>query len=316
MIHYIFHRNVFFAVCTVVFFKIGVRFHEIEEDFDVAYFRLPDGCSDEDPHVNASHIQYGHDNLHAIQEDLHIPYITYLSDQDTMSMDSWIRGEDQIATVRLDDYWYISQNTDMGGVSGEEFRDWWEGVNCSDRYRWWHPRDHMYGVWVDFLETEPVSDLVILAGRLHRAKEKIKNVVRYMDVIFVDPCVGRDCEALRSEGVEAILSAQIYSYIPFFGRVRTVTFTNTFVVNETGNTLHSRFVIGRNIHCLDDHLYPWGCYFLEKFPWLTKRVLLSDDVIESIYKHCKEETFLLSRLIERMRPDKRGQNNSEPVQVP
>ena len=46
------------------------------------------------------------------------------------------------------DWWIIAVDSDVSGISGLELRRWFESANCSDMYRWWHPLDHRYGVWL------------------------------------------------------------------------------------------------------------------------------------------------------------------------
>ena len=47
-----------------------------------------------------------------------------------------------------DGCWFIATNTDLGTECNGEMFDWWYR-NCTDteRFKWWHPKDHKFGNW-------------------------------------------------------------------------------------------------------------------------------------------------------------------------
>lgn len=283
------------AMVTVVY--IGFHYQEMSKDIESNFFSLHDNCGNLENKHNLSYYQYSLNSLKLLGS-INVPTTGEVTDASYEDPQSWILNGDSITKVD-GNYWYIAVDTDMSGISGDMLRSWFENVNCSDMYRWWHPRDHVWGVWVEDESYNPSTSLVARQGMIHRVKEKIGGKMNKLDIFFQDPCVGKDCEVLRTQGVELVLSGKVHVYLTPIGRVYGGFFIHTLRVDDSGSTLHSRFTMGRDIHCLDNP-DSWACFSLDLFQWFVKKIMLSEKNARNIFIHCKEEMYTLGRLIARM----------------
>ena len=286
-----------FIVGMVIVIYIGFSYQEMAKDIERSSFGFPDQCGLREIKQNSSNYEYGLESL-KILGGVRVPEVVELEDVDYEDPQSWILNGDSITKVG-GNYWYIAVDTDMSGISGAMLRKWFETVNCSDMYRWWHPKDHDYGIWLDHEVYDATSSLVARQGKIHRVKERIGGKMNKLDIFFHDPCAGKDCEGLKGQGVELILSGKVHAHLTPIGRVYAGFFIHTLRSDDTGSTLHSRFTMGKDIHCLDQPT-SWSCYLLHTFEWLIKKVMLSEKAAGAMFIHCREEMFTLGRLLAKL----------------
>ena len=286
-----------FAAGMVIVIYIGFCYQEMAKDIERTFFSLPDQCGEKEVKQNSSNYEYGLDSL-IILGEVQVPKAVAQESIDYEDPESWILNGDTITKVG-GNYWYVAVDTDMSGISGGMLRDWFATVNCSDMYRWWHPKDHEYGVWLDHDTYEASSSLVGRQGKTHRVKERVGGKMNKLDIFFHDPCVGKDCDILKTQGVELILSGKVHAHLTPIGRVYAGFFIHTLRVDDAGSTLHSRFTMGKDVHCLDSP-NSWACFFLDTFQWLVKKIMLSEKNAANIFIHCREEMFTLGRLLAKL----------------
>jgi hypothetical protein len=286
-----------FTVGTVMVIYMGFRYQEMAKDIERSFFTLSDRCGEKEIEQNSSNYEYGLESLRILGE-VPVPTAVHLDSVDFEDPQSWILNGDSITKVG-GNYWYVAVDTDMSGISGEMLRRRFETVNCSDMYRWWHPKDHEYGVWLTDETYEPSTSLVARQGKIHRVKERIGGKMNKLDIFFHDPCVGKDCEELKTQGVELILSGKVHAHLTLTGRVYAGFFIHTLRVDDTGSTLHSRFTMGKDVHCLDNP-NSWTCFLFDTFRWFIKKIMLSEKNAGAMFTHCKEEMFTLGRLLAKL----------------
>ena len=128
-------------------------------------------------------------------------------------------------------------------------------------------------------------------------KEYVGGKLNYLDIIFLDPCLGKEqeCDMLQVQifplisslpgvGVPfsyllvtpppgdfqfprqarfdagVVLHGHITTHFPWFGRIKAGSLYHTLTHTGGVSTLHSKFILGRDVECVD---YPgtWSCSF-------------------------------------------------------
>lgn len=110
-----------------------------------------------------------------------------------------------------DGQWFIAVNTDLGTLINGEMFDWWFR-NCTDteRYKWWHPKDHKTGDWdPQFFSVQPEDRKAgyyvnhaqkvtqIIAGKLQTLQIEYDRPSKYFDISEFDDAGVTACIVAR-----------------------------------------------------------------------------------------------------------------------
>lgn len=133
---------------------------------------------------------------------------------------------------------------ELHGVSPEMITWWWDNIDCSERYKLWHPKDHLAFEWI-----VPPSEGHV--GTIQLATEKIGGVPMALKIRWEDP------RAVNTE-FQNILVASVLSDN---GRV-LIRFTHEYEERPYGTKMRSTF------------------YLPKKVPWFVKRGLKKHNIEE------------------------------------
>eukprot|EP01035_Chromulina_nebulosa_P020641 gene20641-26762_t len=197
---------------------------------------------------------------------------------------------------------YIASLTDLGDeVTGEMFEWWFNQVDNTEKYKWWHPYDHVHGTWDQTYfsvqtELRPKGHYI---GHTHIVTEKIGKKVQRLQIYFMKPDRFVDVSKFEENGVTACLIGRISVHDPPFGFVAVGYLMHLVRKTADGrNELRSRFWLG-DIH-KDE----------EGFKFITSRVIntlgntsffrnirLPDNLARGLLLHCSQEMNCLKEFL-------------------
>lgn len=203
---------------------------------------------------------------------------------------------------RKDGSIYVAVTLDLGhDVNGEMF-DWWF-CNCdnTEKYRWWHPKDHVTGTWDPpyygaMAFERPRGHYV---DHVHIVDEKISGVVQSVQIEFQRPSKFFDVSKFPEQGITAMLVGRIYVKDSLLGLVAAGHLVHMVRQESDGrSTLKSRFWMG-------DISYPEtpeNYFFASSVNFLVNSYLARVTKIPfnfglGIYKHCYEEMHCLKEFL-------------------
>ena len=198
---------------------------------------------------------------------------------------------------RVDGSWYIACHTDLGDACNGEMFDWWfRNCDNTERYRWWHPRDHIEGEWnPQFYSVQP-PDRVFghYVGHTHRVTERIGGVKQTIRIEFERPSKYFDVNLFPSARVTACICGRI-SIEDSLGLIAIGNMIH--MVRETSqgtSELRSRFWLGDIDKAIDDDiLLSFGLVNCIGNTCLFRRLRITATMARGLWVHCAEEMACL-----------------------
>lgn len=148
--------------------------------------------------------------------------------------------------------WYIAVLTDLGYEVNGEMVDWWFcNVDNTEKYKWWHPKDHISGLWdpqyfsVMPHERKPSHYI----DHIHIVEEYIGGVKQSLQIEFMRPSRLFDVTKFAEQGITACIVGRIYVRDPSLGLVAAGYLVHMVREIDGRSHLRSRFWLG-------DIMYP------------------------------------------------------------
>ena len=191
-----------------------------------------------------------------------------------------------------DGSWYVSVITDFGNeVNGDMFDWWFRNCDNTEKYRWWHPKDHITGTWdnsyFDISAKERKKGYYI--NHIHIVREKINNVTQDLQILFIDPMQYFDQKTLDDNKVSAILMARVHADDDLIGKHIAVGYLIHYIrIGVKGNNeLVSKFWLGcdvrlRHVQRIFKMINSFDCLtpMAMKLPLMTTMTTRSADCVQ------------------------------------
>jgi hypothetical protein len=203
---------------------------------------------------------------------------------------------------RSDGTLYIAVRTDLGTEVTGDMIDWWF-CNCdsTEKYKWWHPKDHISAVWdppyYGAMSFERMKGHYV--DHVHVVEENIAGMKQSLQIEFTRPSKYFDVTKFLEQGITCMMVARIHVNDESLGLVAAGHLLHMVRVVEGGRSeLRSRFWLG-------DISYPEtpeNFFFASSVNWLARQYLtrlikLPFSTGQSLYKHCKEEMACLREFL-------------------
>jgi hypothetical protein len=150
--------------------------------------------------------------------------------------------------VRCEDgSWYIACLTDLGHeVNGEMFDWWYRNCDESQRFRWWHPRDHFSCTY------EPQFYAVMPQERqrghyidhIHIVEETIDGVRRTLQIEYERPSKLFDVSTFAENGITACIVGRVFDRDANLGLIAVGHLMHMVREVNGRSELRSRFWVG------------------------------------------------------------------------
>jgi hypothetical protein len=150
--------------------------------------------------------------------------------------------------VRCEDgSWYIACLTDLGHeVNGEMFDWWYRNCDESQRFRWWHPRDHFACTY------EPQFYAVMPQERqrghyidhIHIVEETIDGVRRTLQIEYERPSKLFDVSTFAENGITACIVGRVFDRDANLGLIAVGHLMHMVREVNGRSELRSRFWVG------------------------------------------------------------------------
>lgn len=190
---------------------------------------------------------------------------------------------------------------DVGQVNGEMLDWWFCQVDNTDRYKIWHPIDHIHGTWNDeYLEIDRKDRRKQhYINHTHIVQEKINGSLQKLRISFVSPSNFFDVSKFSKLNITACICAKINIYDPPFGYVRIGYLIHMIrVTNENRNELVSRFWLGdvdksnENYNCIGSRIV--NCFGNTS---AFRYIRITNSLVNGLFKHCQEEMNCLKEFL-------------------
>lgn len=203
---------------------------------------------------------------------------------------------------------FISTITNLGVELNGEMFDWWFR-NCDDsnKYKWWHPKDHISGTWDDSYFNTPSIERKngYYINHSHIVEEKIDNISQKLKIKFLDPSNYLDVNKFKDNNITACLIARVYTSDDMIGNNIGVGYllhmvTTTTTNGGNNNTLTSKFWLGHNVELEENDYYSnFYCNIINFISntKLFKYIKLPNSIAKGLYIHCYEEMNCLKSFL-------------------
>jgi len=198
--------------------------------------------------------------------------------------------------------WYVACLTDLGENVNGEMIDWWFR-NCDDdeKYRWWHPKDHIKGTWDDsfFAAMPHERNRGHYVGHTHIVEECIGGLKQNLLIEFERTSKYFDVSSFDDNNITACLVAKVYVEDPVAG-VLAVGHLIHMVREQYGRSeLRSRFWIGNDVQVKNPTVYPFfsGVVNYVSNQWWYKYFRLPKSTARGLWIHCAQEMQCLKEFL-------------------
>jgi len=201
-----------------------------------------------------------------------------------------------------DGTYHVAVLTDLGTECTGEMVDWWfSHCDNTERYKWWHPQDHVSCEWdlQYFAETSATRPFQHYVEHTHKVVEKVGGVVKKLEIVFQRPSKYFDVSKFKQAGVTACICARIYSDEgPGLGFVGVGHLVH--MVRKVGgrSEMRSRFWLG-HVHKIED---PHNLISSNIINWVGNTTLfrwlkLGDSTADALWVHCAQEMHCLKAFL-------------------
>ncbi len=205
-----------------------------------------------------------------------------------------------------DGSWLIACRTDLGQECTGKHFDWWF-CNCdnTERYRWWHPVDHVVGEWnPQYYSTQPEDRKPgHYIGHVHKVKEKINGIEQELFIEFERPSKHFETERFQDANVTACVCGKIYLFDKVIGLLRIGNLIHMVRLNSDGNSeLRSRFWIGdvrkiRSAGSVFGRILPTSLINYLGNTYLFRLLRAPKSLARGIWLHCSQEMTCLREFL-------------------
>lgn len=198
---------------------------------------------------------------------------------------------------------YIAVLTNLGQEINGKMFDWWFcNVDNKEKYRWWHPRDHIDGNWdPQYYAIMPQErSLGHYINHIHIVKEKINNIDQYLHIEFERPSKYFDITKFNEQNITACLVARIHTYDSMLGMIAIGHLIHIVrTIDDNGNSeLRSRFWLGDiNYPETSDNIVFANMINNIANTYLIRYIKASSSLAYNILKHCSEEMHCLKEIL-------------------
>lgn len=195
---------------------------------------------------------------------------------------------------------FVATLTDLGEATGEMF-DWWF-CHCdnTEKYRWWHPLDHLSGTWdSSYFDIKPKDRKPgHYINHKHIVDENIGPEKQSLNIHFVDPSTVFDTTKFKESGVTACLVGRVHVYDAMLGMLAGGHLVHMVREVNGKNELRSRFWIGDSIACPDTANFLVSQFVSLVSSFSAFRILkVPYSFGLYTYTHCAQEMTCLSKFL-------------------
>ncbi len=202
---------------------------------------------------------------------------------------------------RKDGSWYIACYTELGRDINGEMIDWWfRNCDNNEKYRWWHPKNHVAGTW------EPQFYAVMPHERkaghcidhTHIVEEIIDGKARSMQIEYTRPSKYFDVSRFEEYGVTACLVGRIYIKDSSLGMVAAGHVLHMVREHDGVSEMRSRYWLGDIAYpeTVENFVFARLVNYVSSFP-LYRLIKMPTAYARGIWIHCAEEMACLREFL-------------------
>ena len=200
-----------------------------------------------------------------------------------------------------DGTYYVCCLTDLGTECTGEMVDWWfSHVESTERYKWWHPRDHISSDWdLQYFSVMPENrHCGHYIDHVHKVKETVGGVAKNLEIVWQRPSKFFDVAKFAAAGITACLCGRVYSEEAGLGVLAIGWLVH--MVRKIGNRseMRSRFWLGHVYMTEDmDNVVSAWCVNWFANTHLFRSLKMSDSTADGVWTHCAEEMNCLKAFL-------------------
>lgn len=202
---------------------------------------------------------------------------------------------------KKDGTWYIACHTDLGSEINGEMIDWWfRNCDSTEKYRWWHPKNHISGIW------EPQFYSVMPNERkpghcvdhTHILEQRINGVQRSILVEYTRPSKYFDVSKFEENGITACLVGRIYIKDPSLGMITAGHLVHMVREQDGLSELRSRYWLGDFTYpeTVENFVFARVVNFIAHST-VFRYMKLPASSIRNFWIHCAEEAACLKEFL-------------------
>ena len=199
---------------------------------------------------------------------------------------------------RKDGSLFVSVLTDLGqDVNGDMF-DWWF-CHCDDteKYRWWHPHDHIRATWdPSYYSSMPFERIRgHYVDHVHIVEEMIGGEKQALQIEYMRPSKVFDISKFAENNITACLVARIYLKDATLGMIGAGHMVHIVRENNGRSELRSRIWLGDDISYPET---PENYYFAQLIQSISSSSLFRTMKVpygmgKALHTHCAQEMACL-----------------------
>lgn len=196
---------------------------------------------------------------------------------------------------------YVAVFTDLGSVTGQMFDWWFCQCDNTEKYKWWHPKDHITGIWDDtYYASMPMERLPgHYINHIHIVNELIGSNQQSLQIEFLRPSKYFDIHKFSDLNITACIVGRIYSNDPHFGLLGIGYLIHIVREIDGRNELRSRFWLGKDIYypeTQENILFASLINYITSFK-MIKMSKIPMSLAKGLYQHCSEEMNCLTHFL-------------------
>ncbi len=200
-----------------------------------------------------------------------------------------------------DGSWYIACYTELGRDINGEMIDWWfRNCDSNEKYKWWHPRNHLAGTW------EPQFFAVMpherkhghVVDHTHIVEENIDGKRRSMQIEYTRPSKYFDVSRFEEFGVTCCMVGRIYTKDSRLGMVASGHVLHMVREVDGVNELRSRYWLGDIAYpeTVENFVFARMVNYVSSFP-LYRVMKMPTSWARSLWIHHAEEMACLKQFL-------------------
>lgn len=199
-----------------------------------------------------------------------------------------------------DGSWYIACKVDLGEITGEMFDWWFRACENTERFRWWHPKNHKSAEWDLQLFATPLCDRSAgsYVNHINTTHIIVDGQDKLITLDFDRPSKYFDVKKFSSDNITACVCSRIHlsdSLVGWIGIGHLV-----YIVRKLpggGNVLQCRYWLG-DVNKVDDNSL---CHpgFVNAFgnSKVFRLTRISQKLARAFWLHCHEQMACLKAFL-------------------
>lgn len=196
--------------------------------------------------------------------------------------------------------WYVACYTELGTNCNGEMIDWWfRHCDNTERYKWWHPKDHIKGDWnPQYYSIQPKDRKKRhYLNNVHQVIENVGGNEQRLFIEFERPSKYFTISQFKKANVTACICARVHADDPVIGVVAVGHLVHMVREINGKNELRSRFWLG-NIHKNDNHPYlPSAVINYIGNTTIFRYLKAPTSLAKGLWIHCAEEMACLNNFL-------------------